>query len=387
MVIADQFLLPHLWRRYLSVMRALLGLSCVGMVLASPKLSLSGFTFLLAVLTLYSVVALFWRGLDKIVHSLVNLALDTAFFLVCAAFQEETGYWLAAFFAFYLLLSAALLHAWREVILVVIATLGYMSLSRPVLLDALRPTILLMGMFACVLTLQKKTLLERLSRLQRQVVLARGAIETAKEAERQRIAADFHDGPLQSYISFQMRLEILRKTLEKDPSKAFAELRSLQDLCATQVADLRSWVRGMRPPDVAGIGLVPALTRVVQSFERESGMTVDFGGAESPELENADAPAEIVQVLREALHNILKHSNASEVKVRLTGKNGKIGLLIEDDGRGFPFDGTYTLDQLDAKGIGPVSIRNRVRGMQGDLVLESKRGRGAWLRVEVPRNG
>ncbi len=367
-------------------MRALLGLSCLGVVLASPKLSLSAITFLLLVLTLYSLVAMFWRGLDKIIHSLVNLALDTAFFLVCAAFQEETGFWLAAFFAFYLLLSAALMHEWREVILVMIATLGYLTLTKPVLTDALRPTILLLGMFACVLTLQKKTLLERLSRLQRQVVVARGAIETAKEAERQRIAADFHDGPLQSYISFQMRLEILRKTLEKDPSKGFGELRSLQDLCATQVADLRAWVRGMRPPDLGGTGLVPALTRVIQGFERESGMTVDFSGAESPELENAEASIEMVHVLREALHNILKHSNASTVKVKVSGKNGRIGLSIHDDGRGFPFEGTYNLEQLETMGIGPLSIRNRVRAMQGDLVLDSKKGRGASLRVEVPRS-
>src|SRR6185295_8088295 len=80
----------------------------------------------------------------------------------------------------------------------------------------------------------------RMSSTLRQNVIIRSQSEGAREAERQRIAADFHDGPLQSFISFQMRLEIISKLMKRDAEAAAAELRQLQDLCRGQVTDLRS---------------------------------------------------------------------------------------------------------------------------------------------------
>ena len=76
------------------------------------------------------------------------------------------------------------------------------------------------GILACVVAIQREYLEERLSNASRQTVLYRYDAEKAREAERQRIAADFHDGPLQSFISFQMRLEIIRKLLTRDLSSA-----------------------------------------------------------------------------------------------------------------------------------------------------------------------
>ena len=77
----------------------------------------------------------------------------------------------------------------------------------------LRPALIAAGILGCVLAIQREYLEERLSNASRQTVLYRYDAEKAREAERQRIAADFHDGPLQSFISFQMRLEIIRKLL------------------------------------------------------------------------------------------------------------------------------------------------------------------------------
>ncbi len=79
---------------------------------------------------------------------------------------------------------------------------------------------------------------------------------TPAEDERQRIASDFHDGPLQSFISLQMRLEILRKLLTRDIAAGMEDLRQLQILAQQQTRDLRSFLNSMRPVDMDGANIV-----------------------------------------------------------------------------------------------------------------------------------
>ena len=96
---------------------------------------------------------------------------------------------------------------------------------------------------------------DRLANANRQTVLFRYEAQRARDEERQRIAADFHDGPLQSFIGMLMRLEILRKILARDPKMAIDELHQLQELCKKQVGELRTFVRSMRPAEVDGASL------------------------------------------------------------------------------------------------------------------------------------
>ena len=89
---------------------------------------------------------------------------------------------------------------------------------------------------AIPIAFHKRYLDRRISNTLRHNVIIRSQAQGAREAERQRIAADFHDGPLQSFISFQMRLEIIRKLLGRDVDAATEELRQLQELCRARWA-------------------------------------------------------------------------------------------------------------------------------------------------------
>ena len=111
---------------------------------------------------------------------------------------------------------------------------------------------------------------------------AQKAAEKAGEAERQRIASDFHDGPLQSFISLQMRLEILRKLLDRDVDAGMEDLKQLQSLAQTQIRDLRAFVHSMRPVDVDGANLVATARRTAETFQKESGIPVTFMGTNTP---------------------------------------------------------------------------------------------------------
>jgi signal transduction histidine kinase len=279
---------------------------------------------------------------------------------------------------------AALLHTTREVVIVIALTIAFFYAARPTEIVVLSPSLLLSGMAVTIMALQKKALQDRLSAAAKQSVMFRSEAEHAREAERQRMAADFHDGPLQSFVGLQMRLEVVRKLLERDPKLAMDEITQLQELSKMQAAELRAFVRSMRPVEVDGAGLVPSLRKLVEGFGKESGISASFVGGNTRVSPDSQSSLEILQIVREALHNVQKHSKASRVTVGVGREGNTFELSIEDDGTGFPFSGAYTLEELDLLRLGPISIRRRVRILGGEMMLDSQPGKGASLKIRVP---
>jgi signal transduction histidine kinase len=94
---------------------------------------------------------------------------------------------------------------------------------------------------------------------------------------------------------------------------------------------------------------------------------------------------ELARIVQEALVNVRKHSQARQVLVRLGTKNGNWKVEIEDDGRGFPFEGRLSQHELETTGKGPLVIKERVRLIAGELTIESSPGRGSRLEITVPQ--
>lgn len=384
-MVSEQIVLPYLWRRYLSLLRALVGAACLWVVLGSGRVEPATWSLLILVLILYSVISIFWRWPERIDKlDVANLILDVLTFLVCVALGTDQSFWLSAVAALYLLLAMSTLHDWRDVLLTTVLTLAFVIAAQPPNGERLQPLLLILGMFGCVVALQKQSLLERLSNASKQAVHFRSEAEHAREAERERIAADFHDGPLQSFISVQMRLEIVRKMLERDFQAGMAELRDLREICSKQVTEVRTFVRSMRPVEVQGAGLAAALRSTVGFFQKDSGITATFKADATAIHDDIEASTDTVQIVREALNNVHKHSGASRVAVAMSRSNGTLQIDVEDDGTGFPFAGAFTLDELELLRLGPESIKRRVRGLNGELTVISRPGRGSELRIRLP---
>ena len=316
---------------------------------------------------------------DNQPHALISLGIDGAFFAYCLWVLPVE--WAPALAFGYLLASAALLHPYARVIGVgagAVLLIGLRTGPGAFVWVAVTAAIL-----AASLALHKDSLDRRMSRILRYNVIIRSEAEGAREAERERVAADFHDGPLQNFISFQMRLEIIKKLLARDVVAATEELRQLQDLCKTQVTELRSFVRSMRPVD-EGASLGSSLSRMVEQFQRDTGIAASFSTGEIHDPSQTEVALELLQIVRETLNNIHKHSGASRVAVFVGQKGQKLEVKAEDNGGGFPFSGSYTLEELELLRLGPVSIKRRVRMLGGDLMLDSRPGHGASLEIRVP---
>ena len=146
--------------------------------------------------------------------------------------------------------------------------------------------------------------------------------------------------------------------------------------------ELRAFVRSMRPVDVEG-SLNATLRRVVEQFQKDSGIPATFVSAEFLEPSEPEISLELLQIVREALYNVQKHSSASRVAVSVAQSDSVLEIMIEDNGNGFPFSGRYTLDELELLRLGPMSIKRRVRTLGGDLTLDSKPGQGAGLKIRL----
>jgi signal transduction histidine kinase len=94
-----------------------------------------------------------------------------------------------------------------------------------------------------------------------------------------------------------------------------------------------------------------------------------------------------VRIVQESLVNIRKHSGAQSAVVRFGSQESLWKLVVNDDGNGFPFAGCFGLAELDTLRRGPAVIKERVRAVGGDMIIESTPGHGSRLEITIPQKG
>ena len=212
----------------------------------------------------------------------------------------------------------------------------------------------------------------------------RHARARAVEAERSRISRDLHDGVLQTLLSVQIQLEVLRRALPQGTAPLSADLGNLQKTVREESEELRRMVTEMRPLRVESADLRELMLGFAERFQNESSLMVDLF-IEDRDLRAPDRVCrEIFQIYRESLNNIKKHAHASHVVVKLGQDDTKVYLIIDDNGLGFSFSGRFSSEDLDRLRLGPISIKERTRGVGGNLTVESNPGHGARLTIEIP---
>jgi signal transduction histidine kinase len=209
----------------------------------------------------------------------------------------------------------------------------------------------------------------------------------AGAAERARFARELHDGAVQSLIAVEMQVDVLRRQAETTPAVVGSELGRIQGLLREEVLKLRELMQQMKSIDVDARKFLSVVSDSVERFERETGISARF----VTDIEQLDMPdkvcRELLRIVQEGLVNVRKHSKARHALVRLSSAPSQWSLTLEDDGKGFPFSGRLTQDELDQIGKGPMIIKERVRLIAGALTVESNPGTGTRLEIKVPRDG
>jgi signal transduction histidine kinase len=202
--------------------------------------------------------------------------------------------------------------------------------------------------------------------------------------ERARVARELHDGTIQSLVGLEMEVDVLRRRAAQDGLPIAGDLARVQGLLRGEVLELRDTMQRLRAIDIAPEQLIGFLDAAVARFGRDTGIHAVFDCAAG----DVDLPArscrQVGRIVQEALQNVRKHAGARNVVVRLSRVPSGWQLVVDDDGKGFPFEGTLNHAELDEERKGPYVIKERVRGLGGELTITSSAS-GARLEILVPR--
>jgi signal transduction histidine kinase len=206
------------------------------------------------------------------------------------------------------------------------------------------------------------------------------------EHERARLARELHDGLIQSLIGIELHLDAAKRTVAGASPATAGRLADIQRLLKEQICSVRHLMEQLRPHEVRGAQLFARLAESTERFRLETGINAQFLPGIARQQLPPRACRELSRVLDEALMNVRKHSGARNVVVRFGPVNGNWLLSVEDDGRGFCFAGRLAHHELDARNLGPVVIKERLRSIGATLAIDSRPGCGARLEVTIPRH-
>jgi signal transduction histidine kinase len=201
---------------------------------------------------------------------------------------------------------------------------------------------------------------------------SRRRLVAAQDEERRKLERNIHDGAQQQLVALAVKARLARQLSERDPSRSGALLGEIEGETQVALDDLRDLARGIYPPLLADQGLAAAIE--AQGRRSPTPVTVRAAGlGRFP----PDVEAAVYFCVLEALQNVAKYANASEVVVELRHRDDRLTFEVRDDGVGF--------DPATApRGTGLQGMADRIEAVGGALDVRSARGRGTTVAASIP---
>jgi signal transduction histidine kinase len=208
-----------------------------------------------------------------------------------------------------------------------------------------------------------------------------GAVLTAQEEERTRLARELHDSIGQSLTAIIMNTGAVENSLP--PGSAFTKekLANVRGIAAQALQDLRNLIYDLRPEALGSLGLVPALRSQVEKYLESAGVEVQLKAVGLKDSMPADMEIAIFRVVQEGITNIARHAEATNAQILLNRKADRLIVRIEDNGGGF--DPSQIMNgNMQAWGLR--GMKERITLLGGEFYIGSKPGSGTLILAEVP---
>lgn len=203
----------------------------------------------------------------------------------------------------------------------------------------------------------------------------------AQEEERQRIARELHDEPLQLIVSLARALERADDG-ESLPPRLAAELEDARNQTLDVAARLRDVVRGLRPPALAQLGLLAAVRGFLVAVSEASGMRTYLKVTGRESRLPADLELGAFRIVQEAVNNAIRHSGADQLRVNARFSGTALRLSVADNGRGFDHAALTRYPPADRLGL--LGMRERAILLGGQLTVRSADGGGTTVELVLP---
>ena len=209
--------------------------------------------------------------------------------------------------------------------------------------------------------------------------LSRRLIE-AQEQERTRIARELHDDICQRLALLAIQLEQMQQNPPNLPVEVGSRMGELRRQTSEIATDIQSLSHELHSARLQYLGLAAAVRGFCQEFGEQQNVEIDFNTHGMPKSPlSADISLCLFRVVQEALHNSAKHSGVRYFEVRLWGVSGEIHLTVTDSGLGFDREAAK-----ESRGIGLISMEERLKLVNGTLSIASQPKRGTTVHARVP---
>lgn len=209
-------------------------------------------------------------------------------------------------------------------------------------------------------------------------------IVAVEEDARKKLARDLHDGPTQSVAAIAMRVNYIRRLIERQPQQAIEELWKVEELARRTTKEIRHMLFTLRPLVLESQGLVAAVGQLAEKMRDTHDIEVTL--QVQPDVEtylDTHAQGVLFYIIEEAVNNARKHAQAQQIFVRLFRREAYVMVEIEDNGVGFDVDAvTASYDRRGSLGL--VNMRERAELIEGTLRIQSVPGRGTKITIALP---
>jgi signal transduction histidine kinase len=207
-----------------------------------------------------------------------------------------------------------------------------------------------------------------------------GAITSAQEEERMRLARELHDDTIQAVIALKQRVQLAQRTVKDAASRQ--SLKELETLSEQTVENLRRLTRALRPIYLEDLGLVTALEMLTREMSQNLQFPVSFHKDGQERRLSRESELSLYRIAQEALNNVAKHANASQAGVKISFGTTDIKMEITDNGNGFVVPHSPT-EFTHAGHFGLLGVHERADLIGAKLEIESALGKGTILTVRL----
>jgi signal transduction histidine kinase len=206
-----------------------------------------------------------------------------------------------------------------------------------------------------------------------------GAITSAQEEERSRLARELHDDTIQAVIALKQRVQLAQKSVKDQHGRQ--SLKELEDLAERTVENLRRLTRALRPIYLEDLGLVTALEMLAREISLSNELVVDFQQSGQERRLSRETELALYRIAQEALNNIVHHAKAKHATLSIHFDK-EVSLEVTDDGIGFMVPKSPT-DFAPSGHFGLLGIRERADLIGAKLELQSEPEKGTRLSVRL----
>jgi signal transduction histidine kinase len=225
-------------------------------------------------------------------------------------------------------------------------------------------------------------LLAQSRQMQEQLRLLSRQLLSAQEEERKKISRELHDVIAQTLASINVRLTELKREATLNTKDIQRSIERTQRLIEHSVSTVHRFARELRPTALDDLGLIPALHSYLKSFRAETGIRVSLSAAAEVEKASGEKRTVLYRVAQEALANVTRHAQATQVEVKFEILDGIIAMSIRDNGRGFQSDRVRRATK--SRRLGMLGMKERLEMVGGNFNVASGPGQGSTVLARIP---